>query len=98
MIDTAAAGLSEARRRAMREAGFWGERRINDHLDRQIRERPDRLAVVDGNSTTGTRTALTYAELGERVDRLAAGLAAAGIGPGDVVSWQLPNWWQFTAL
>jgi len=27
----------------------------------------------------------------QRIDRLAGGLAAAGVGPGDVVAWQLPN-------
>ena len=34
---------------------------------------------------------LTYAEIGERVDRLAAGLAAEGFGKGDRVGLFLPN-------
>ncbi len=34
---------------------------------------------------------LTYAELGRRVDRLARGLAALGIGRGDAVALLLPN-------
>jgi acyl-CoA synthetase (AMP-forming)/AMP-acid ligase II len=33
----------------------------------------------------------TYGELGLDVDRLAAGLAASGVGPGDVVQFQLFN-------
>ena len=41
---------------------------------------------------------LTYAELGERVDKIAAGLVERGVGRGDVVAFQLPNWWEFTAL
>ena len=38
-----------------------------------------RVAITD--PVTGAT--LTYAELGERVDRLATGLADAGVGPGD---------------
>ncbi|MFZ2391903.1 cyclohexanecarboxylate-CoA ligase, partial [Rhodoferax sp.] len=30
--------------------------------------------------------------------RIALGLAALGVERGDVVSYQLPNWWQFVAL
>jgi long-chain acyl-CoA synthetase len=33
----------------------------------------------------------TYAEIADRVDRLAAGLAAAGVAPGDIVSMLLTN-------
>jgi acyl-CoA synthetase len=32
------------------------------------------------------------------VERAAGWLAAAGIGPGDVVCWQTPNWWEAHAL
>src|SRR5947207_4114417 len=35
---------------------------------------------------------ISYRELRERVDRVAAGLHQLGIGPGDVVTIQLPNW------
>ncbi|WP_329252112.1 AMP-binding protein [Actinoallomurus sp. NBC_01490] len=40
----------------------------------------------------------TYAELGSDVDRLAAGLAAAGVGPGDVVVYQLYNCPEFAMV
>ncbi|MBN8909026.1 MAG: AMP-binding protein, partial [Rhodospirillales bacterium] len=39
-----------------------------------------------------------YRELAMLVDRLALGLAGLGVRRDDVVSFQLPNWWQFTAL
>lgn len=37
---------------------------------------------------------LTFAALAARAERLAAGLAARGIGARDVVAFQLPNWWE----
>ena len=40
----------------------------------------------------------TYAELGREVDELAAGLADAGIGPGDVVVYQLFNSPEFAQV
>lgn len=45
----------------------------------QAAERPDHIAVVYGEE----RIALV--ELVERIERLAAGLAGRGIGPGDAV-------------
>jgi acyl-CoA synthetase (AMP-forming)/AMP-acid ligase II len=40
----------------------------------------------------------TYAQLGADVDRLAAGLAGAGVGRGDVVAFQLLNGPEFVLL
>ncbi|HEX7658620.1 MAG TPA: AMP-binding protein [Pseudonocardiaceae bacterium] len=53
-----------------------------------------RVAITD--PVTGAT--LTYAELGERVDRLATGLADAGVGPGDMVVYQLFNGVEFALL
>src|ERR1019366_3194406 len=39
-------------------------------------------------------TALTWHELIDRAARFGGYLRAQGIGPGDVVMWQLPNWWE----
>ncbi|MEU2108904.1 FadD3 family acyl-CoA ligase [Streptomyces sp. NPDC019507] len=54
----------------------------------------DREAVVEG------RTRVTYAELGERVDRAAAACIAAGVEPGDRVAVWAPNTleWIVSAL
>jgi cyclohexanecarboxylate-CoA ligase len=90
--------LSPQRIAAMRQARHWRDLVLTDFLDRWLVERPDGVAVVDHNSVTGERTQLTFRALAERVDRLAAGLARLGVGRGDVVSFQLPNWWQFNAL
>jgi cyclohexanecarboxylate-CoA ligase len=98
MKSTMASMIAPERSRAIRQSGFWSDRLITDYLDRATRETPERLAIVDHNSRTGEESALSYAELGRRADRLASGLAALGVRKGDVVSYQLPNWWQFSAL
>jgi cyclohexanecarboxylate-CoA ligase len=86
------------RARAMREQGHWGEETLLDHLARAVAATPEKTALVARRSDTGEETRLSYAALADRAARLAGGLAALGVGRGDVVSFQLPNWWEFTAL
>ena len=90
--------LPEERVRSMRLAGFWRDRLLTDYLDEAVAAVPDRTPIIAHNSMTGARTILTYRELAMQVDRLALGLAGLGVRRDDVVSFQLPNWWQFTAL
>ena len=90
--------IPSARSAAMKAAGHWRDRVLIEFLDAAIARRPDRIALVDHNSMTGVRTELTSGELGERVERIALGLLELGVAPGDVVSYQLPNWWEFIAL
>lgn len=90
--------LSEKRRQEMRDRGFWREETILDYFDAAVARRGDHVAVVDYKTTTGQRTALTYRQLDAYVTRLAAKLLDLGVAPGDVISIQLPNWWEFTAL
>ena len=54
-------------------------------LRRHAHATPAKTAAVDDT------TRLSYAELDALVDRVAADLRAAGVGPGDVVPSQLPN-------
>nr|WP_294527118.1 AMP-binding protein [uncultured Rhodopila sp.] len=90
--------LPEARKQAMKASGLWPDRTLLDDFDRWVETAPERVAIVDHNSMTGAPTSLTYASLSQKVDRIAAGLARLGVGRSDVVSMQLPNWWQFVAL
>ena len=90
--------LPPSRIQAMKSAGFWADRVLLEDLDRWAEDAPARIATVDHNSVTGPSTTLTYAELQDRVNRLANGLIRLGIRKGDVVSLQLPNWWQFQAM
>jgi cyclohexanecarboxylate-CoA ligase len=66
--------------------GEWAGRTLDDDLQRHARERGDKLAVVD------RRWRLSYRELDRLAQRVACGLLHLGVGPGDVISLQLPNW------
>jgi long-chain acyl-CoA synthetase len=58
-------------------------------LRESARRAPAKTAVILGDAT------LSYAQLDELSDRVAASLAAAGLAPGDRVGLQLPNIPQF---
>ena len=58
---------------------------LGERLRRLGAERPDRPAVTDQERTA------TWAELDRRTNRLARGLAAAGVREGDLVTIGLPN-------
>jgi long-chain acyl-CoA synthetase len=62
-----------------------GATMLTDDLYAHADARPDHEAVVYGEER------LTWADLAERVDRLAHGLTATGIGAGDPVALLLPN-------
>ena len=81
-----------------RNAGHWRGRLLLDDFDIARGRWPEHPAVIDHNSMTGERTALSYRELSDRVDRIASGLLRLGVQRGDVVSQQMPNWWQVPAL
>jgi len=81
-----------------RATGAWRERTLGSYLRAAIDAAPEKMAAV-GYDVGGTRLkALTYREIGELVDRLAAGLQRLGVRPGDAVSVMLPNWVEFAAL
>ena len=66
--------------------GYWQGRLIDQFLAEAARRHPDRTAVID------CERRVSYAELAGRVEQAAAMLAELGVGKGDVVSFQLPNW------
>jgi cyclohexanecarboxylate-CoA ligase len=72
-----------------RASGAWTDETLLDRLARADRQRE---ALVDGDLpiTVGDL------DLASRVH--AAHLRQLGIGPGDVVTWQLPNWWEAIAF
>jgi cyclohexanecarboxylate-CoA ligase len=72
--------------------GPRANRLITDYLDDAAAAAPDKPAAID------SRGRITYGELKRLSDRAALGLLELGIAPGDVVSYQLPNWNEFLVL
>jgi non-ribosomal peptide synthetase component E (peptide arylation enzyme) len=69
--------------------GWWLNMTYGDLLDRSTSLYPDKPAVIDGSMQ------LTYAELKEKVDRLAIALLKLGIKKYDRLLLQLPNRHEF---
>ena len=70
-------------------SGHWGAETFYQVLASRAEAHPERLAIVDH------RHRVTYGGLRARVDRAAAAFQQLGVGPGDVVTIQLPNWVEF---
>jgi cyclohexanecarboxylate-CoA ligase len=80
-----------------RRAGWWRDGTILDDLRRAVREHPDKTALVCCYTDGRAADKLTYAQLAERVDQVAAAFLELGVGRGDVVTLQLPNSWELIA-
>ncbi|MGV0762861.1 AMP-binding protein [Tistrella mobilis] len=78
--------------RLRRAAGEWSGRTLADHARDRARQTPDRIAV---RTETGS---LTYGQALTRAVKLARRMRQAGLKPGDVVSFQLPNWEEAVVL
>jgi mycobactin salicyl-AMP ligase len=74
-----------------RAAGYWSGRTVDSMLTDAAHRWPSQVAVVDADGPG----LLTFAQLDERADRAAAGLAELGIAVGDRVLLQLPNSCEF---
>jgi len=79
----------EAFARRYRAEGYWEGITLDEMLRRSARRRPDALAIVDGSRSA------TYAQLVERVDRLAANLADLGLRSRERAVFQLGNSIEF---
>ena len=88
--------LIPPRRAAMASQGLWPDRTINDDLDACVAACPDKLALTAVSVESGARKQFSYREMASMADRIAVGLARLGVVRDDVVSCQLPNWWQFS--
>lgn len=73
-------------------AGAWTGVTLADVARDQLRENGEKIAVVDGAHS------LTFKDLYFRASSLASALVDAGLRPGDVVSFQLPNWHEATVI
>ena len=69
--------------------GWWDDRSLGQFLDEGLTAHPDLACQV--HSTVRPWQG-TFAELQREALAVAGGLRARGIGPGDPVAFQLPNW------
>lgn len=68
--------------------GFWQNRTIAHHLNELVATRPHQPLVIEAGRT------LTAAQLHADARRLAGNLLRQGLRRGQVVSFQLPNWYE----
>lgn len=71
---------------AMTRPGLWEGNLVDESVRVAALISPDGVAVIDRGA------AWTFAEIDALVDRTAGLMEHLGVGAGDVVSWQLPNW------
>lgn len=72
-----------------RARGIWTDETL---LDRLATADGAHCAIVDGD------VRLSIADLRVQSAAVAEALRARGVRPGDVVCWQLPNWWEAVVL
>jgi cyclohexanecarboxylate-CoA ligase len=77
-------------RRYLEPGGGWDVPTLDALLS--LPRPPGAPAVVDGE------VSLDAGALERLVGSVAGGLAGLGVGRGDVVAWQLPNWWEALVL
>jgi cyclohexanecarboxylate-CoA ligase len=88
----------KAHARAMRAGGWWRDRTLDELLVAAVERHADKPGVVAYRADRAEPVRMSYAELSRRVARVAGSLRALGIGHGDVVAVQLPNWWEFVVV
>lgn len=81
-----------------RANGWWRDTTLVDDLRALSITRTDDVALVSHCAESDVLTRLTFGELWDRVNDIAARLISLGVRPLEIVSFQLPNCWEFTAV
>lgn len=90
--------MDQARIDREAKKGNWPNRVLTDYLADAVKQDPEKPAIIACRDDQQSETTLSYGELNHRADCIAGNLMELGIGKGDVVSIQLPNWWEFVAI
>ncbi len=88
-IRPASGRLDASRVEQCYQAGYWRDEVVGDLLAKHAEERPEAIAIVDGDRRS------SWAELHRLSQRFALHLRELGIEAGDVVALQLPNWLEY---
>ncbi|WP_280458055.1 AMP-binding protein [Nocardia carnea] len=81
-------------RQRYESAGWWTRDTMGDLLSRSLAAAPGTAFRVYSDIRPWQGT---FADVEHLARRLAAGLRARGVGPGDVIAFQLPNWMEAAA-
>ncbi|MQY18860.1 AMP-binding protein [Nocardia macrotermitis] len=86
--------IPEELRRSYERAGWWRPETLGDLLGRGLAAAPEAEFRVHSQVRPWSGT---LAEVEHTARRLAAGLRARGVRPGDAIAFQLPNWMEAAA-
>jgi len=75
--------------------GWWTRETIGDLIALGLKSAPDTVFRVHSAARPWSGT---FADVERVARRLAGGLRSRGVGPGDVVAFQLPNWMEAAAV
>lgn len=89
--------MPEDRRHRYYDNAWWRDSTVLDDFSQACKRNGKKTAIVTYRSS-GDVHRLDYHSLASHVDRIGGALIHMGVGKGDVVSIQLPNWWQFAAI
>ncbi|QPF87373.1 AMP-binding protein [Bradyrhizobium genosp. L] len=92
---TVVAAKRDASHTGFRRAGYWLDKTVDQLLSEAAAKAPDKVAIVADRADRDQKRRLSYAELERLADRAASSLLRLGVGRGDIVTVQLPNWWEF---
>jgi len=84
--------------RQFRDNGWWRDETFFDDLAAWVRLHPESPALITGRAGDDTPRVLTYREFDQYVHRFAGALLDLGVQPGEVVAFQLPDWWETACL
>lgn len=90
--------LLPPRREKMIQAGYWINKTILQSLNEAVHQYPDKIALVSYKTEDQSETRFSYREMLHTSNKIALGLKRLGVQKQDIVSCQLPNWWEFTLL
>ncbi|OAL86734.1 cyclohexanecarboxylate-CoA ligase [Acinetobacter terrae] len=90
--------LLPPRREKMLQEGYWLNKTILDSLNEAVYQYPDKVALVSYKIEDQSEKSFTYREMLHTANKISLGLKRLGVQKQDIVSCQLPNWWEFTLL
>ena len=90
--------LLPPRREEMLQQGYWLNKTILQSLNEAVQQYPDKVALVSYKTEDQSEKSFTYREMLHTANKISLGLKRLGVQKQDIVSCQLPNWWEFTLL